>query len=141
MKINLLRNYGGWNTHEQRIEPGVYDADDGRLFGLAAYLIENGHAVAVIEESGNDQSNNLPYTVTEIQSATRTIDADLSGTPIPHTETDEYPYEQWSFNDLRAEITWRQISKDTIARSGKNGAANKEDLIEALRSYDSTLSR
>ncbi len=47
MKIQLLHNYGGRRTNEQRIPPGVYDASDERLFGLAQYLVENDHAVIV----------------------------------------------------------------------------------------------
>lgn len=49
MKIEVLHNYGGRNTNERRIPPGVYEADDERLFGLADYLVENGHAVVITE--------------------------------------------------------------------------------------------
>jgi len=45
--IHVLRNYGGSKTGEQRIAAGDYSDDDPRLFGLADYLIENGHAVQV----------------------------------------------------------------------------------------------
>lgn len=47
--IRVLNNYGGRNTKEQRILPGDYSEDDPRLFGLADYLIENGHAVQVTD--------------------------------------------------------------------------------------------
>ncbi len=43
--IRLLHDYGGERTNERRIQPGDYDEHDERLFGLADYLIENGHAV------------------------------------------------------------------------------------------------
>lgn len=46
--IRVHHNYGGKLTGEQRIEAGDYAADDARLFGLADYLVTNGHA-AVIE--------------------------------------------------------------------------------------------
>lgn len=42
--IEVLHNYGGKATNEKRIKPGVYDDDDEALFGLADYLVENGHA-------------------------------------------------------------------------------------------------
>jgi hypothetical protein len=45
--IRVLHNYGGDNTRERRIEPGEYAADDPRLFGLADYLLANGHAVSI----------------------------------------------------------------------------------------------
>lgn len=47
MTIRVLHNYGGRNTKEQRILPGEYAIDDPALFGVADYLVENGHAVAV----------------------------------------------------------------------------------------------
>lgn len=45
--ITVLRNYGSAATDFQRIEPGDYAEDDARLYGLADYLLENGHAVKV----------------------------------------------------------------------------------------------
>lgn len=45
MRIKVLINYGGFNTNEKRILPGEYDADDPCVFGIADYLVENGHAV------------------------------------------------------------------------------------------------
>jgi hypothetical protein len=44
MRIQVLINYGGRNTGEQRIKPGEYDADDPRVYGIADYLVANGHA-------------------------------------------------------------------------------------------------
>jgi hypothetical protein len=45
--IQLLHDFAGRLTREQRIWPGVYDADDPTIFGLADYLVANGHAVWV----------------------------------------------------------------------------------------------
>lgn len=50
MKIELLHDFAGRLTHEQRIYPGVYDEADERLFGLAQYLVDNDHAVVVTEK-------------------------------------------------------------------------------------------
>jgi len=43
--IEVLINYGGAPTEGRRILPGVYAEDDAALFGLAEYLVANGHAV------------------------------------------------------------------------------------------------
>ncbi len=46
-QLRILKEYSGRRTHEQFIKPGDYDADDPRLFGLAAYLTEHEPARAV----------------------------------------------------------------------------------------------
>ena len=43
--IQLLHDYAGRRTNEDRVWAGVYDAADPRLYGLAEYLVENGHAI------------------------------------------------------------------------------------------------
>lgn len=50
MRIEVLKNFGGVLTNEKRILPGVYDSSDPRLFGVADYLVEHGHA-RVVEDS------------------------------------------------------------------------------------------
>jgi len=50
MKIQLKRDFAGRLTNEARILPGVYDSEDPALFGIAAYLVDNGFAV-IIEEA------------------------------------------------------------------------------------------
>lgn len=50
-QITVLKNFGGKETQERRILPGVYDVNAPELFGLADYLIENGHAVEVKSEA------------------------------------------------------------------------------------------
>ena len=47
MHIQVLHNYGGRLTQERRILPGVYEENDPRIFGLAHYLVQNGHAIAI----------------------------------------------------------------------------------------------
>lgn len=47
--IHVKVNYGGRITQERRILPGVYVLDDPRLFGVGQYLLDNGHAVAVVD--------------------------------------------------------------------------------------------
>lgn len=50
-QITVLKNFGGKETNERRIQPGVYDVNAPELFGLADYLVENGHAVVVKSEA------------------------------------------------------------------------------------------
>ena len=47
MRIRLDGSYRGRPSKELEILPGEYDAEDPRLFGLADYLVKNGHAVVV----------------------------------------------------------------------------------------------
>jgi len=47
MIINVLINYGGTNTQERRIKPGLYAIDDPALYGVGAYLLTTGQAVVV----------------------------------------------------------------------------------------------
>lgn len=42
--IHLHNSYAGRRTNEVRIAAGNYQDDDPILMGLAAYLVENGHA-------------------------------------------------------------------------------------------------
>lgn len=74
MKIKLLLNYGGWNTNERRILPGVYDSDDPALFGLADYLVENKHAVVVEDETPE-------ITTTEDEPAAPPVELDVTNRP------------------------------------------------------------
>jgi hypothetical protein len=45
--IRVLWGYRGVPSNERYIEAGEYDEKNKRLFGLADYLVKNGHAVAV----------------------------------------------------------------------------------------------
>lgn len=42
--IRVLHHYRGVPSDMKRIYPGEYAPDDPRLFGLADYLVSNGHA-------------------------------------------------------------------------------------------------
>lgn len=46
-RIRVLINYGGKDTNERRIEPGEYDLNDERLFGVGERLLANGQAVDI----------------------------------------------------------------------------------------------
>lgn len=47
LTIRLKRVYQGRPSNEQPIRPGDYNETDPRLFGLAHYLLQNGHAEIV----------------------------------------------------------------------------------------------
>lgn len=51
MQIQVLVNFGGVETGEKRILPGIYHYNDSSLMGLAGYLVKGGWARVV---SGND---------------------------------------------------------------------------------------
>jgi hypothetical protein len=51
MTIEVLTNYGGKNTRERRILPGVYEDGDERLFGLSQYLVTHGFARVIGEKA------------------------------------------------------------------------------------------
>lgn len=47
MKIQVLENFGGVETNERRILPGVYDMTDSALFGAGQVLLDLGKAVVI----------------------------------------------------------------------------------------------
>lgn len=53
-RIRVLHNWGGEPSAFRRVEAGEYDINDPRLFGLAEYLVTNGHAVAIEAEPPDD---------------------------------------------------------------------------------------
>lgn len=56
MRIQVLRDYGGRRTNDQRILPGVYDVGDECLFGLEDYLV-NDQGVAVFLDPPAEQTS------------------------------------------------------------------------------------
>lgn len=71
--IRVFNNYGGRRTHEQRIPAGDYSEDDPRLFGLADYLIESGHAAEVLYPASNDTAELEPVPSEEVQAVNEVI--------------------------------------------------------------------
>lgn len=47
MRILLLHDYRGNRTGGELVKRGEYASDDPRIFGLAQYLVDNGHARVV----------------------------------------------------------------------------------------------
>lgn len=54
--IKVLWGYRGAPSNGQYIAPGQYDENDEHLFGLAQYLLQNGHAVAMEHEGDRGES-------------------------------------------------------------------------------------
>lgn len=125
MRINLRTVYRGKLTNEQPINPGTYDADAPELMGLAQYLVNNGHAVVVMDPA----SKPVPKPESQ-QPAADVIHA-------PTVETEDNPYEKWGIDLLRTEVKWREIADEDIPHTAKNGTVTKADLIVALRANDS----
>lgn len=44
MRIQVLHDYRGQKTGQELIRKGEYDAVDPRVYGIADYLVNNGHA-------------------------------------------------------------------------------------------------
>ena len=109
-RIELLHDYAGYNTRERRIQPGIYEADDPALFGLAVYLCEHGHAVWLAEsetytiDDGDFHAEVYPYV--DLQAMTR-------------EELDEYA----------AQIG---VDIEAIEGTGANGNVVKADVIRAI---------
>jgi hypothetical protein len=63
--IHVSNGYRGAPSKERYIEAGDYAEDDERLFGLAEYLLENGHAVRVAPEPKPEPEPDAPPEVKE----------------------------------------------------------------------------
>lgn len=59
MQILILVDFGGVETGEKRILPGIYHYNDPALFGLAGYLVEGGWAKVVADRRGRSITNEL----------------------------------------------------------------------------------
>lgn len=55
MIIQVLHTYGGRLTKREKILPGVYDTEHDALYGIAQYLVDNGHAVIVADSLSASQ--------------------------------------------------------------------------------------
>jgi hypothetical protein len=56
MTILVRWGYRGAPSGERYIPPGEYDENDESLFGLADYLLANGHAVAMEQKDDRGKS-------------------------------------------------------------------------------------
>lgn len=114
MKIELLINFGGVPTNELRILPGIYDADDERLFGITEYLLDNGHAVVVDDD--------VPMTEFKHERPKEdfTFHNEImrgKGRPVvpdePETITPK-PYDDMSLDELREELALRGVTEGDV---------------------------
>lgn len=138
MRVQVLVNYGGALTHELRIFPGVYDADDPRLFGLADHLIEAGHAIALDDDE--DAVEELVAPQVEWETISHDEWAALEGRLAPAAAVEDEPqavdYEAFTVDQLRAQASDRGIDLDALRGSGKDGRLLKADLVAILEGDD-----
>lgn len=135
MRIRVLINYGGALTNELRILPGDYDQDDPRLFGLAGWLLEVGHAIALDEPAAPIVPEPEPVVW---QTISHEEWAALEGrqAPEPEPQPERGDYETFTVEQLRALCADRGIDLDAIQGSGKDGRLLKADLIAVLEGDD-----
>lgn len=133
--IHLKQNYRGRLTKNQLIPPGKYEETDPALFGLAEYLIENGHAVRIAPVPSKPALT-LPLAAnTPAPLEIPSIGATPPPTDDPGASPNIPPYADLGVELLQAEIAKRGLG-DTVVPTGKNGNAIKVDLIKALEEAD-----
>lgn len=113
--IRVRYNYGGSPSGGRRILPGDYGDNDPALFGLADYLVANGHAVRILAAS--DEPVLAEYgVVAEPRTDDSTPGLDLQAMTVD--ELTEYA---------------EQIDiLDAIEGTGTGGRILKADLVKAI---------
>lgn len=77
MRIKLTDQYSGVPSGMKTIYPGEYEAEDPRVFGLAGYLVQTGHAeeiedipaVSILDEKGEKLPQDAPKPLDEMSVA------------------------------------------------------------------------
>lgn len=135
MKLHLRINYGGARTNEQRIPPGDYDADDERLFGLAGYLVDNGHAVWV--DAPTLDASELPAPEPDAPAlATLSHEEAMARMGRAEPEPEAPTYAEMTIAALMALCEARGIDLSAVKGSGAQGRLLKEDYIAVLEGDD-----
>jgi len=84
MNIHLRYYYRGKPSNDRLIPAGIYDENDPALFGLANYLVQNGHAVFVSEPTVTTEAVTPDSLETEIASTViEIIEEPKAGLPMP----------------------------------------------------------
>lgn len=121
MIIHLLRSYRGKLTGEKVIPPGHYDDSDPRIFGLAAYLVENGHAVEVERE----------YLVRADADESFVVDPDVDEVPVVGVGNDDgvVTLDDQGNDDAHRTLTAREFEEKTgrVATDEAISAANADE--------------
>lgn len=135
-RIQLLQYYRGAPSGEIPIEPGIYDADDPRLFGLADYLVNDQRKAVWLDDA--------PEPVAPV--IDEALEDDFVDAPDDGIEAQDKPFysvldellEQFGVDDekglsaelLRGEIEARGL-ESAVVPTGKTGAL-KADLVKVL---------
>jgi hypothetical protein len=132
-QIQILENYGGKRTNNQRILPGVYDVGDPALFGLEDYLVHELKKAVYLEPEPLNSAE-----VVGTVEALAPIDDDDSGfiSPLDAPGSDPTPYDNMTLTQLRAECEKREINWKELSGTAKNGGMAKSDLIYLLDGDD-----
>lgn len=132
MKIQVLHNYGGSRTKEQRIYPGTYEHDDERLFGLAGYLVANGHAIGeipldeLVEHGTYTTFGGSTITVEIENDASKPIPADILRTP---------DYNDLTMDELRTLLeAYDKTEIDVVSDMNADWRTRKAEIIAWLES-------
>lgn len=110
MRIQVLRDFAGKLTNEQRIYPGQYELGDDALFGAGQYLLDNGFAVI--------------------------SDDAVAEAEIETQESHAVDYSDWTVSALKDELEARGIDIDALEGSGAGGKLLKDDLVTVLEGDD-----
>lgn len=108
MRIKLTDHYSGVPSNFRPIFPGEYEATDERLFGLANYLVNTGHAII---------TDDVATPITD-EEAAKLPDAELE------TVEGKPSIEDMSLAELKDEATKRGLVF--------NSRATKADLIALM---------
>ena len=138
MKIQVLHNYGGKLTKEQRILPAIYDATDERLFGLADYLVTNGHAIYVDKKLYTNLPTMadgspiieppLPATLGSIHDG---IDIEISTNSIPDNVLETPDYESLTLDELRHLLqAYEFTEEDIVSDMSAHWTMRRKELVE-----------
>lgn len=141
-QIQVTANYRGALTGERLIEPGIYDANDPALFGLAQYLVETQRkavwvgsaptpvppAPVVADDEPDPREDEAPVAMPVEDEPQSDDEPEQASTPYQD-------YDSMSVKELKALMEFRSIEEPEYG-TGNNGAVLKRDLVAALTEAD-----
>lgn len=131
MKIQVLHNYGGKLTKEQRILPAIYDTTDERLFGLADYLVINRHAI-IVEYDTAWTGTVSSFTSVDTQFVDNALTVTTQeGNTIPDTVLETPDYEALTLDELRHLLQAYEFTEDDIVSDmSAHWTIRRKELVE-----------
>lgn len=125
MRIQILYGYRGHRTNEQFMPPGVQEVEDE----FAAYLIANGHAVAV--EAAPAPVAPRPIEPVTAEDAALIAERNFieREVEVANAESVTTDFTAFTFTELK-ELA--EAAGLEVVGTGKNGTILKADLVRAL---------